>query len=198
MLLQFHPQNSETGNSAHHFAINPFQMPKLTASQLECIIRGLGEVIDLNKITDDSFQILFHMTTHNLISLGPCSVSCFFIVKLTESMSSQKAWGERFIVFSSYEIAKASLICPQFVKLWERASWWDGIDPSGQAICLKTGNKEEEAILYFNISFRVGTRSTVCTHTDLCFFPKEILLMWLKKNNLVLYVFVTERIMIYE
>lgn len=43
-------------------------MPKLRAFQMEFIMLGLGEVTDLNKISDDPFQILFHMITHNLVS----------------------------------------------------------------------------------------------------------------------------------
>ena len=54
-------------------------MPKLRASQTEFIVLGLGEVIDLNKTSDDSFQILFHMTTQNLVSLGLCSVCLLFL-----------------------------------------------------------------------------------------------------------------------
>lgn len=96
-------------------------MPKLRASQTEFIVLGLGEVIDLNKTGDDSFQILFHMTTQNLVSLGLCSVSCFFMFKLTDSMSSQKFRGASFTVFCGYKIHKASLICPQFVEKRKRS-----------------------------------------------------------------------------
>ena len=93
--------------------ISAFQMPKLRASQVGFIMFHLGEVIDLNKIHDDPFQILFHMITHNLVSLGICCVCLLFLYfQANRVLVKPKIWMEKFTVFFSHRIDKASLICP--------------------------------------------------------------------------------------